>query len=284
MKDIAIAVYIDNDINIITEFGWLYKSWMFSGSWRTSDIVAFHNPAISYDDLPRDNSITYIPLAPYTERSTGWEGYPYINSIEYLTMPEASVLMKYKHVLRTDCDCFLTPYFPGLKPRLTRFGAGMFASDTDVVIRLAEISKRWSIPYIYNNIGSTFISDSGNVLHYSQIQMEYCRKLKADEFKDGQGTWPGWYYGVLTMYAGQLAASSVFGYNMIMGGLDAHCMASDPMSPQDYHIHAWHTYQYFSKHSWRAGEYKNYDMDTLDKNIINDYCLWIAGPGPEVVK
>lgn len=279
MKDTAIVVYIDNNKNMITEFGWLYNSWLLSGSWRTSQIVVFYHPLISKDALPKDSDIEYIPLIPLTEREEEWKQYPFINSIWYLTTPEAAILTKYEYVLRTDCDCFLTPYFPNLRPRLAQFGAGMFAVDADVIIRLAMIAKKWGIPSIFNNVGSTFMSYSNMTLQYSQTQMEYCRKLKVEEFKDGYGTWPGWYQGVLTMYAGQLAAGSVFGYGLNMGGLDVHCVSHEIMSPLDYHIHAWHIEGFFSKHKWRLGEYKNYDMSTLDKTRICDYCLWIAGRG-----
>jgi hypothetical protein len=284
MKDTAIAVYIDNTEYQTTEFGWLYNSWLLSGSWRMSNIVAFHHPAISHDVLPKDNDIEYIPLVPLTEREPEWEEYPFINSIWYLTTPDAAILTKYKYVLRTDCDCFLTPFFPNLRPRLAQFGAGMFATETDVIIKLIEIAKKWGITPVFNNIGSTFMAYNNTALHYAQIHMEYCRKLKAEEFKDGYGAWPGWYQGVLTMYAGQLAACAVFNYGMTIGGLDVHCMSQEQMSPQDYHIHAWHTNGYFSKHKWREGGYRDYDMNALDKTSIADYCLWIAGPGPEVIR
>jgi hypothetical protein len=281
MKDVAIAVYIDNNDNIITEFGWLYNSWLLSGSWRTSRIIAFHNPKISYNDLPKYNDIEYIPLVPLTEQDLSWKDYPFINSIWYMTMPEAVILTQYKYVLRTDCDCFLTPYFPNLRPRLATFGAGMFATEPDVSTRLANIAKKWGISPVFNNIGSTFMAHSNMALQFSQLQMEYCRKLKEEEFKDGYGTWPGWYQGVLTMYAGQLAANAIFGYGINIGGLDVHCVAREQMSPQDYHIHAWHVIGFFSKFEWREGKYRDYDMNSLDKTNIADYCLWIAGSGKQ---
>ncbi len=280
MKDTAIAVYIDNNKNLINEFRWLYNSWLVSGSWLTSKIVAFYNPLIAYDNLPKDNDIHYIPIVPLTERESVWRDYPFINSVWYLTMPEAAVLTDYKYVLKTDCDCFLTPYFKDLRPRLAQFGAGMFATEPDVVIRLATIAKKWGITPVFNNVGSTFMAYPNVALQFMQTQFEYCKKLKAEEFKDGYGTWPGWYQGVLTMYAGQLAAWSIFNYGINIGGLDVHCMAREPISPHDYHIHAWHTDGYFSKHKWRNGDYKNYDMNKLDKICIADYCLWIAGACP----
>jgi hypothetical protein len=276
MKDVAIATYIDNVPNLIIEFGWLYKSWLYSGSWVTSEIVAFYNPIIDTGLLPRDGGVIYIPLTPITESHKEWDRYKFINSVWFLTTKEATELLKYKYVLRTDCDCFLTPYFSSLRPRLAAFGAGMFADDSSVVIKLAEVAKRWGIYPSFNNVGSTLMATSEQVLQYSHVHFEYCRKLGLEEFQNGPGKWPGWYIGVLSMYAGQLAAMSYFQNGLTIGGLDLHCMAETEMCNTDYHIHAWHTWQYFSKLRWRKGEYKDVDLSTLNKNSIADYCLWIA--------
>jgi len=278
MKNTAITVYIDNKPHLVTEFGWLYRSWLYSGSNKTSDIVAFHHPDI--ESLPKDDGVIYIPHKPLTESSLMWSKYPFINSIWYLTQPEAEFLVGYKYLMRTDTDVFLTPNFPNLQPRLAVFGIGMFADTPAVVTRLAAVAERWGIQPSLNNIGSTFMAYSNHALQYNRLHYEYCEKLVREEFHESDGAWPGWYIGVLTMYAGQLAALKYFGAGLTMGGLDVHCMSQDQMCSTDYHIHAWHTWQYFSKFKWRKGEYRDYDMDKLDKNCIADYCLWIAGPGP----
>jgi hypothetical protein len=277
MKDTAVTTYIDNNEWLIKEFGWLYKSWLYSGSWRTSQIVAFHHPNIPKDKLPQDTDIQYIPLQPLTERDASWRDYPFINSTHFLTTPEAAILAGYKYVLKTDNDCFLTPFFPNLRPRLATFGVGLYATEAIVVAKLAEIAFKWGISPIFNSVGSTFMAHSNMTLLYSQIHMEYCKKMKADEFPDGYGTWPQWYFGVLTMYAGMLAANSLFGSGITMGGLDVHSMARDKICSTDYHIHAFHSLDHFSKLNWREGAYRDYDMSKLDRNNIADYCLWIAG-------
>lgn len=279
MKRVGIAVYVDNNENILQEFQWLRKSWLYSGSWQVSDLVAFYNPTITnFPDALGD--VICIPLKPHTELNLSWKDYPFINSIEYLTRPEASILSNYQYILRTDCDTFLTPSFLHLKPRLALFGIGMYASEPIVAAKLAQISAKWGYQSIFNNVGSTFIAPTESALLYSQIQMEFCKRLRAEEFPDGFGEWPKWYQGVLTMYAGQLAASAVFGYNMTLGGLDVHCMSDDGISSTDYHIHAWHTHDYFSKFKWREGAYKDIDRTQLNPNKINDYCLFIAGGSP----
>ncbi len=276
---IAIATYIDNQPHLIIEFGWLYRSWLYSDSWKASQIVAFYNPNINMQLLPKDDTIIYVPLPPLTEVDKSWNNYPFINSIWYLTTPEAEFLTGFDYVLRTDNDCFLTPNFPNLQPRLATFGIGMYAQRPKVVIRLAEIAEKWGILPNFNNVGSTFMMHGNLALVYSKLQLEYCERLRKEEFKNGPGEWPEWFFGVLSMYAGNLAANAFFGMGLTLGGLDIHCMSNDPICPTDYHIHAWHTYEHFSKFKWRQGEYKNWDLNNLDKNRISDYCLYIAGVG-----
>lgn len=280
MRDVAVVTYIDNNQNLLNEFQWLYKSWKYSGSDKTSRLVAFYNPTIEQNRLAADLDVTYIPSEPLISREKAWAYYPFINSVYYLTTPEAAGLAEFKYLLRTDNDCFLTPNFPNLRPRLATFGVGMYSQVSAVVIRLAQIAEEWNITPSFNNIGSTFMMYSGLALQYCQLQMEYCRKLDQDGFPTGMGEWPGWYKGVLTMYAGNLAANAFFGMGLTLGGLDCHCMSQDRMCATDYHIHAWHTYDYFSKFDWRNGKYRDVDMSKLDPTKIADYCLFIAGVGP----
>lgn len=280
MKDTAVVTYIDDNQNLINEFGWLHRSWRYSGSDKTSQLIAFYNPTIEHEKLPDDPDIVYIPSEPLTYKEHKWSGYPFINSVYFLTTPEAAKLAEYKYILCTDNDCFLTPNFPNLRPRLATFGIGLYAQVPEVVIRLAQIAEKWDILPQFNSIGSTFIACADLALQFKQLHMEYCRRLLRDEFTAGVGQWPGWFMGVLTMYAGNLAANAFFGTGLVMGGLDCHCMAQAPMCSTDYHIHAWHTYDYFSKFHWRNGEYKDVDMTKLNPNIIADYCLLVAGAGP----
>ena len=281
MKETVITCYIDNDRNIIAEFGWLVRSWLYSGSWLISDIIAFHAPEVETTNLPEEPGITYIPMPAFSRAHAEWADYPFINSLGYFSSPEIAAIASYRCVLRTDCDCFLTPHFKNLNPRLTTFGAGQYAGEPEVVHRLAVIAERWGIKPVFNNIGSSVFGKVENIITYTNIHLEYCKRLLEEEFKDGIGKWPGWYKGVLSMYAGQLAAQSYFGLALNIGGLDVHCMCHDPIGSQDYHIHAWHSYEHFSKFNWRSGKYRDIDFKALNPLIIADYCLWIAGKGPE---
>jgi len=272
MNRTAICTYVDNDSNLVEEFGWLHRSWLVSGSNETSDIVAFHHPEIN---LPELDGVKYVPIVPISETNPMWGGYPFINSVWYLTTPEASnIFWEYEYILRTDNDCFLTENFNSLKPRLPTFGVGLFAGEPIVVAMLAQIAEKWGLKMPFNNVGSTMMAKTSDVLQYSQVQMQFCERLMESEFPEGPGRWPDWFQGVTTMYAGQLAAASHFGSNMIMGGLDVQCMSHDQICNTDYHIHAFHTNDHFSKFKWREGSYK--DTPILDKNSIAEYWLWVA--------
>ena len=280
MIDTAITTYVDNNNDCFVEFGWLHKSWIRSQSTGMSEIIAFCHPDIEKKLNATYQTIKTVPMLPLSEIDETWKDYKFINSIWYLTQPEAAFLSKYKYILRTDCDVFITPNFKNLKPRLATFGLGLYANEPLVAIKLVHIAQKWGITPVLNNIGSTVMAFSDQVMQYNQLHFEYCKKLRAEEFPDGYGTWPGWFMGVLTMYAGQLAANGYFGTSMVIGGLDVHCMAQTEMCDTDYHIHAWHTFDYFSKFDWRAGKYADRDMGKLNKNRISDYCLFIAGNKP----
>jgi hypothetical protein len=281
-KGVAVTTYIDNKAELHSEFWWLFRSWEYSKSDDVSDLVAFVNPAVDLRLLPAARKgLYYVPLEPLTAKESRWNDYPFINSIYFLTSSEArDCLRDYIYVMRTDNDCFLTRHFPMLRPRLATFGIGLYSQVPQVAGKLVELCGKWGIIPQFNNVGSTFISFTEQALAYNQVHMDYCERLLADEFQGGPGEWPGWFKGVLSMYAGNLAANAFFGANLVLGGLDCHCMSGDYMCSTDYHIHAWHTWDYFSKFRWRNGEYMETDFAKLDVWRISDYCLAIAGPGP----
>lgn len=272
MKDVAIATYLDKDERLFKEFNWLYKSWVLSGSWLTSDLVVFHHP----DVVIGNEDVIKVPVEPLTKEER-WKDYPFINSVYFLTTPQAEFLKSYKYLMRTDHDVFLTPNFPRLRPRLATFGMGLYAQDIDAVTNLVRKGAEWGVLFQNNNIGSTIIAYSNTTIEYCKLHLQYCERMLKEEFTTFGGVWPKWFKGVLSMYAGCLAANKFFGAGLQLGGLDCHCMSQDQMCSTDYHIHAWHTNDDFSKFKWHRGEYNNTNFYALDKTIISNYCLYIAG-------
>jgi len=275
MKQVAVTTFVDDNPNLIEEFEWLYKSWVYSGAFETSDLIVFHHPAVA-DKLVHDPSVKKIPVTPYTEIDHAWAEYKFINSVHYLTTEEAQFLKDYRYLLRTDNDTFLTPNFKNLCPRLPMFGIGGYVRTSEVSARLAYVAQKLKLNFCFiHNVGSTIFYKASSVLLFSKHQLSLCKILAATEFPE-YGVWPGWYKGVLTMYAGELAANDIYDYGITLGGFDCMSMSGDPIGTTDYHIHAFHTDQYFSKLAWRKGAYDAVDVTKIQPTTLQDYCLFLA--------
>jgi hypothetical protein len=156
------------------------------------------------------------------------------------------------------------------------FGVGYYVHTQEVAQKLVNVAKKLDIKHYYmHNIGSTILHKPKEVIAYSTEQLNISEYLLENEFKE-EGAWPNWYRGVLTMYAGELAAIKLFFNGMYLGGLDCMSMSSDPISSMDFHIHAFHTTQFFSKIRYRAGEYNQLDHRILNMDLIHNYCLFLA--------
>ncbi len=271
--NLAICCYVDAKPAIIEEFRWLYISWTYSGCPGT--ILAFAHPGAVKDvSLP---GVRVIETAPLTGTDPAWANYPFINSIGYLSREPAETFRGFTHILRTDCDCFLTPNFPRQPPRLPSFGRGQYVQDAAVSARLGSIAARLGLSYAWiHNVGSTVLAPVESVRFFDGKQLEICRVLRDEEFCDGRGEWPGWWWGTLTMYAGELAANAIWGSGITVCGLDCMSMSSDPIGALDYHVHAWTSAQDFSKNNLRAGHYDLISLASLRPDSVRNYCLMIA--------
>jgi hypothetical protein len=275
MKHLAITTYTDDNAILQEELWWLFKSWVHTRCFEVSDLICFHHP--NAKNLPSGPGVIHVPLKPYHEIDEKWKEHKFINSVYYLTTPEAKDLVgSYEYCLRTDNDVFLTKNILTVKPRLPMFGVGYYVHNQTVAQKLIEVAQKLNIKhYFIHNIGSTILYTSKEVIAYSKEQFKISQHLLDNEFQE-EGTWPNWYRGVLTMYAGELAAIKSFANGMYLGGLDCMSMSSDPISSNDYHIHAFHTTQFFSKIRYRAGEYNHMDHRILNTDLIQNYCFCLV--------
>jgi len=275
-KDTAIAVYIDDDEYCAIEIHWLHRSWLYSGSNERSDILMFHNPAVDMSKVPSGEGIIHIPLKPTDDPV--WHDYPRVNSTYFLTTKEAEITHNYDYTFRTDIDTFLTKNFVTFKPRLATFGHNAYASvDPEVARKISQICQKWGIRQYHMNTDCHVMAYSKGITEYAKMQYSMARRLKTEEFKDGHGEWPGWYEYIINMYSAGIAANAFFGMGYSIGGLGCMSMSPDPIGSTDYHIHAFHTYQNFSKIKWREGYYDCLDLDSLDDHTVINYCIKMAG-------
>lgn len=277
MKDTAVVVYLDTDKWSQYEIHWLYRSWVYSRSNLRSDLLIFHDPDIDWTVLPEDDGVIYIPLPKVNDPL--WRDYARINSTYFLTTPEAEITHKYLYTFKTDIDAFLTSNFATLKPRLAIFGYNCYeVEDPTVSEKIGELCRKYNIRRYHANIDCHVMAYSRNITEFAKIQYHIAKRLKTEEFQEGPGEWPGWYEYVINMYSSGLAANAFFKMGCYVGGFNCMSMSMEEIGSNDYHIHAWHTKQHFSKLKWREGYYNSIDFDALDDTIINQYCMKMAGP------
>lgn len=287
-KTLAILTYIDDTPVMVDEFSWLYKSWIYSGNWRNSDIVAVCNPAV-ISKLPKDDNVTYIPKVPENKPGSRWENYAYINSIKCVIGDHTAYLAaKYSHIIRTDADVFLTSVLSSMRPGFFVYGRGRYVQIPETRKILEEVATKHGIQHqgIFN-VGSTILGPSAGVLEFIADQYAMSEIL-LDEFGDNQGEWPRWWRGTITMYAGELAANSKyfkFLYGAYLNVLDYESYFNhDIERSRIAHIHAFHNKDYWSKFVYREGGYKDRDNSSLNIKNVSDYCQWITSTPLETIK
>ncbi len=240
-KKMGIVTYIDNTENMLQEFTWLYKSWIHSGSWQTSDLIIVHHPAIGGQ-------------------------------------------------LRTDADVFLTPYFANFTPAWPVHGCGGYHLTEDFRQKMLDFCRRQGVNHTQQfGCGHSIILPAELMIAFLQRQVYWCYKLAEDFGSDSAnwGAWPGWYRGVLTMYAAEIAANEGWNKYLREGReriLDMNSSSHNHIDALTLHIHSSHYDIHFSKHQYRAGSYAAIDPHSLDIRCIDDYCLWICMTPIDTIK
>ena len=289
-KTLGVLCYIDDTPDMIEDFSWLYKSWIHSGNWRTSDLIAICNPSV-HDRLPDESGVIKIKREPLSQPGGPWAGYPFINSIGCLIGEHTAALAdRYSHFLRTDADVFLTPKLVDFRPGVAVYGRGRYAENPATRRNIVDFANRSGLVHhgVFNT-GSTLLTTSHEVLFFLHEQMTVCGLL-LEEFKDDPGEWPGWFRGVLTLYAGELVANHYidrFTRFAMYNVLDFESFLNTNIAATGiYHIHAFHSADdsYWSKHAWRAGRYKDQVVAELDRDFVQGYCHWIAATPVEEIK
>jgi hypothetical protein len=87
----------------------------------------------------------------------------------------------------------------------------------------------------------------------------------------GRGS-TGWYRGVASRYAGEIAVNHCAPDAQRSELLDASSTSQEPLS-RYAHIHCWHTDEKFSKHHFMGGQYTLEDAQDLDLHVVRDYCM-----------
>ena len=168
---------------------------------------------------------------------------------------------KYKYLLRTDNDVFVTPAMYLLKPKRLLHGTGGY-SDPFNMARLKQISKRLGMTHRgRHSIGSTWCADTKFFIKVAKKTLEVTRYVWLNEFNplakgletinlkaNSNGEWIRWWRPVSLLYGGELVLNDMVKdlSNLNKGRFDS--SSCDTISIwATPHIHCWHNDCEFQK-------------------------------------
>ncbi len=268
----AIVVFLENKRHLMLQFRCLYKSLKYIQP-KDTDLIVF-GTCEALDLIPEDCiKVEYNPISYLPE----WKDYHYINSISCLADNNSSFLEQYDLLLRTDADVFLTPSWNSFYPDFYTVGQGSYVNDKETQENINRIAKLFNLKHkgIYN-VGSSHYGNSKLVREVCKLAVPIAKYIINSEFKDNEGSWPGWCRGVTSMYSSEIAVNHLVDALCIDGKrLDYDSTSNDCVTDHP-HIHCWHTDNLFSKFCFEGGKYDHLQTDDLDVNTVRDYCLYIA--------
>lgn len=278
MIEKAIAVYLDNLDKIEEEFSWLYKTWLLYSLDKEFDLVVYYSPDA------KDRLEKYTGIKPVEMGAVRYSNvYKFLKSHYFCLDEYNEPLKKYKYLFKTDCDVFLTKNLKNFTPSKLMIGQGGFYDQTDEkkINFIKKIAKELNLTY--NNmsgVGASFFGETRAVLNLVKVQIYLTEYLLLNCFKNKNGIdeESGFHVGISSMIAGELAVNASFANQHInLYTLDSKCWESTKIGSDVIHIHAWHSYQTWSKHSYFNGEYKDKIVNFEDAfDNASNYCHWIA--------
>lgn len=152
-KTLGVMIYVDNHPNMLQEFEWIYKSWIHSGNWTTSDLIVVHHPAIAHALPLHEEGIVGVPCLPFATPGSAFEGYHFMNSIGCLSGPHIDeIALRYPYLLRTDADVFLTKHLVDFRPSYPVHGRGHYHHSADFRETMVDFCRRHGVPH-HNHFG-----------------------------------------------------------------------------------------------------------------------------------
>lgn len=269
----AVVIYLENTPQLMMLFGCLYTSLKYIQSPDT-DLVVF-GPHDALNKIPQDCiKVEFPPLTSTLE----WQSHRWINSIAFLTDSRSEFLeQQYDRILRTDVDTFLTPAWNSFYPQKYSVGLGGYAGLQEVRDNIKRVARElgWQHRDMHD-IGASHYGPPSQVREVCRLAMHAAAYLMTNEFHQYEGTWPGWYKGVLTMYSAELAVNHLFeSVSFAREQLDCRSDTRNPVSLHP-HIHCWHTDHLFSKFQFVEGKYDHLSLEGLNLDIVSEYCLAMA--------
>jgi Sec-independent protein translocase protein TatA len=268
----AIVCFVGDKRHLIQQALALRHSWL-SAQAADTDLVMM-GPAHVLAYIPDD--VVKIEQRS-VEDDAEWHGYHFADSITCMNAAGAEQLDRYTHILRTDVDTFITPAWNDFHPTSFVFGENPhYARDDEIRQQLREIAVRYGLVHRgLTNINSTWYGPTEIVRQASAFNEMLMKHILTHHFSDYEGEWPGWYRGVASLYAGEIAVNHCAPDAQRSELLDALSTSQEPLS-RYAHIHCWHTDEKFSKHHFMSGRYTLEDAQDLDLHVVRDYCMALS--------
>ncbi len=262
MKNIAIIVFVPNQEHLIEQFFGLYYSVMLHPGLRNNaDFIIGCSPEITHlfdlDNcvLTHTNEISKLDDFKFKNRDNE---YGYINSwSHFLDRKSVDVILEYPYALRIDVDTFLSPSILDvvLAEDEIMVGQGGYMGGQVTTDNLLRIAKSLGFKHRgLHNLGSTWFTHSHIMVSTGCAAIDCARYIMYNEFLDSIGSWPEWFAGVTSLYAGELVLNQSPYLITQTDKFDAPTTKSVSLNDV-YSLHAWHTDKFYSKHAFMAGKY-----------------------------
>ena len=277
-KDSIIVVYIPDQANLLKQFWGLYYSCVHKTNlWERFDFLVTGPPSLQ-SRLPREHC-HFVPLEELSKEKDfcyvySGNDYGYVNSFApFLDDKCQEIILKYKHCLRLDVDTFVCPGLKDLQCGADEIIVGNAAYSSETArLRLPEILSNLDLSdQNVHNIGSTWFSNSKAMIKHGAETVKYVKYFLKNHFSEHEGSWPQWYAGVILLYAGHVALNSSPLKITQSNKLDFYSTSKEDVTPY-YTLHCWHTDDFYSKHWFMNGRYK--DRKTDSQSIkCNEYAF-----------
>lgn len=273
----AFSFFIDNKPEFITQANYFFiPSFEYCNLHKHDYVIAAFGPQESLakiDDKPYIKKYVYDPVSYRPE----FFNYHYANSITYIS-DNTQIFEEYDYVLKADIDVFFSPSMIDFIPEVFTTGQGYYSSDKIQKILIQESNLYGLIHRGYFNVGSTWYGKSSDIIQVAKLTKELMLYLLNKYFSISWGEWPNWYGGVCSMYASDLAINHIISDLNISDKIDYSSAGQRPIK-DILMAHCLHTDAIFSKFVFRETndcKYASIDIDNLDIDITNNYCLYIA--------
>ena len=213
-KTRALVCYVPNKGQYIAELKCLYQNFEELNLWKDTDLIIFHPKnfilsnksknrmkkmiMIRYDDVDEgtewDGPYAAADCKPIKDlKGGGCKGgeklrdkYGFVNSFKFFIDPKIQqMLSKYKYILKTDSDIFLTPRFKRTFPEnKVMVGNGQYADDPRTQKRIKEVSKKLKYNH-YNifNVGATWYGTSEDIIKLGKLSYRITKHIYKNEFQ-----------------------------------------------------------------------------------------------------